>query len=173
MPGTGKRRPRRNNQGPKVFAKHIKYQEDLTKALAMRKAGLGVREVAAHIGRSTGWVSQAVTKAIEDLPLENAKVYRAHVVGREEGIISAHWTKRGLPEHAKVIQASDKLLVDVLGLAAASRTEITLARELDTFLEKMKAALPPDVYEQVLGVLAGEHGAAPPPRDPTDEGGEH
>lgn len=164
---TGKR-PRRNNQGPKVFAKKVKAQEDLVKALEMRKAGLGVRAVAAHLGRSIGWVSQAVNKAIEDLPVENAKVYRAHMIAREEGIVAAHWTKRMLPENAKVIQASDKLLMDLLGLASATRAEITIARELNDHIDRLEAGLPPNVFQQVLALLAGEPRTPPAVGDPSE-----
>lgn len=55
------------------------------------------------------------------------------------------------------------------GLDMPRALKVEVARELDTNLEKLKAGLAPDVYEQVLLVLAGEHGAAEAGADPGGE----
>lgn len=47
------------------------------------------------------------------------------------------------------------------GLDAPKLLKVELERELSGHLEKLKVGLAPDVFEQVLAVLAGEHGAPP------------
>lgn len=155
-----KKRPRRCNQGPKRLANKLKSKTDAAKALDLKTAGWHIKDIAAELGRSTGWCSQEINRAIEAIPVENAKAYQALLVARHEAIILAHWSKKARPENAKVIQGSLKHLSDVLGLDTARKIEVEMTTNIRGLLDRVQRDCPPDVYEQVLAAVTGDGGAA-------------
>lgn len=165
-----KKRPRRCNQGPKVFAKKVKAKDDAARALELKTAAWHVRDIASELGRSIGWVSEAINKELDAVPLENAKAYQTHVVARHEAVIAAHWSKKSRPENAKVIQTSLRMLVDVLGIDGARKLHIELTHSLAAILDRVKRNCPADVYEQVCAVVAGDDGSRTTEGDSASEG---
>lgn len=155
-----KKRPRRCNQGPKRLANKLKSKTDAAKALELKTAGWHIKDIAVELGRSTGWCSQEINKAIEEIPIENAKAYQSLLVARHEALILAHWSKRARPENAKVIQGSLKHLSDVLGIETARKIEVEMTTNIQGLLDRVQRQCAPDVYEQVLAVLAGDASAA-------------
>lgn len=116
---------RKPQTSAKSQGKRLKTQADTAEALRLRMEGVHVREISKQLGRSTGWVSENVNRAIREVPFEAADEYRAIVLSREESLIASHWPKREIPEHAKIVQASDKMLIDLLGLASPTKTQLT------------------------------------------------
>lgn len=157
--GAKKKRPRRCNQGPKVFAKKVAAKEDAAKALELKRAGHHIRDIAAQIGRSTGWTSEAINRELDAIPLENAKRYQAIIAERHEAIILSHWAKRARPDNARIIQGSLKHLSDVLGIENARKIEVEMTTNIQGLLDRVQRNCPPDVYEQVLAVIAGDASA--------------
>lgn len=93
---------------------------------------------------------------------ETAEAVKAMELSRLDAMLAGLWKKAAKGD----AQAIDRVLKiqerrsAYEGLDMPRALKVEVARELDSNLEKLKAGLSPDVYEQVLGVLAGEHGAA-------------
>lgn len=117
--------PRKQNLGPKVAAKRLDAAEAVAKACRLRREGKHIREIAAELGRSIGWVSEEINRAIREFPKEDAAALREHLLSREEALIATHWPNRHDPDSAKVIHASDKIIADIAGLYAPTKTELT------------------------------------------------
>lgn len=139
------------------------------KALELRKAGASYEQIATQLkyaNKSTVW--RDVREAIRSIYAEPAQDVLRIELGRLDVMLLGVWSKA----KAGDCQAIDRVLriqerrAAYEGLDAPKLLRIELERELSTHLEKLKAGLPPDVYEQVLGVLAGEHGAPQAGADP-------
>jgi hypothetical protein len=142
------------------------------KALEMRLAHASYEQIAAA-GLGTGFenrsnVRKHVQAAIAAITEEPAEEVRKLEITRLDALALGLWKKA----KAGDVQAVDRLLriqerrASYLGLDAPKLLKVELERELSGHLEKLKAGLTPDVFEQVLSVLAGEHGAATAGADP-------
>jgi hypothetical protein len=139
------------------------------KALELRKAGASYEQIATQLGYTNkGSVWRDVRDAIADIYREPAMDVRQLELGRLDAMLLGVWqkAKAGDP-HAidRVIRIQERRSA-YEGLDMPRALKVEVARELDSNLEKLKAGLDPHVYEQVLGVLAGEHGAAAAGPDP-------
>ena len=105
--------------------------EEMAKALELKKAGLSFRQIAAALKCSLDKAFQLVDQGRKEIPKEAREAYIAEIHERELAIVAAHWTKRHIPEHAKVIQASDQFLARLLGLEAPKTQLIDLAPTLE------------------------------------------
>lgn len=145
------------------------------KALTLRKEGLTYDAIAARLKygcRSHAF--KAVKKRIKALQRdcdEVADAVRTLELARLDGMLEALWKKATAGD----CQAIDRVLrlqerrSAYLGLDSPRLLKIELERELSTHLERLKAGLSSDVYEQVLAVFAGESGSTPPVDDPSGE----
>jgi hypothetical protein len=133
------------------------------KALELRKAGANYEQIATQLkygNKGNAW--RDVRDAIRDIYREPAQDVLRIELQRLDVMLLGLWSKA----KAGDTQAIDRVLriqerrSAYEGLDAPKLLKIELERELSGHLEKLKAGLSPDVYEQVLGVLAGEHGAA-------------
>ena len=73
-----------------------------------------VRDIANITGWSRGKVHNLVVEGRKSIPEVEAKALVAEVVDRERAVIKAHWRRRAEPDHARVIQASDKVMLSAL-----------------------------------------------------------
>jgi hypothetical protein len=107
-------------------------------------------------------------KALAKECTETATDVKAMELARLDAMAAGLWDKASKGD----AQAIDRVLKiqerrsAYEGLDMPRALKVEVARELDSNLEKLKAGLSPDVYEQVLGVLAGEHGAPAAGGDP-------
>lgn len=101
--------------------------EQMAKALELKKAGLSFRQIAAALKCSVDTAFKLVDQGRKEIPKEAREAYIAEIHERELAIVAAHWTKRHLPEHARVIQASDQFLARLLGLEAPKAQQIEVA----------------------------------------------
>ena len=89
--------------------------------------GLSIRRIATKL-------NIAVTTVHEDLKHERTELtqdaldeiasHKATLIAREEAIIETHWPLREVPESAKVIQASNKMIAQLSG-ALIVRSEVS------------------------------------------------
>jgi hypothetical protein len=131
-----------------------------------------MRAIAKVLDCSPTRVHALVKAARTAIPEAERSMLVAEIHERELGIIAKHWPRRGDPDSAKVIQASDKLLMSLLGLAAPTRTELTGAhggpvamldatKLTDEQLQRLAIGLP-------LGA-PGEGDTGTPPSEETDD----
>ena len=143
------------------------------KALALRLTGKthAQIDVALKYGSRQN-VGRAIKRRIAALAREcseTAAEVKAMELARLDAMLDGLW-KRAAKGDA---QAVDRVLkiqerrTAYDGLDAPKLLKVELERELSGHLEKLKAGLSPDVFEQVLSVLAGEHGAAAVGADPS------
>jgi hypothetical protein len=133
-------------------------------ALELRKAGKNYEEISDALGYgSSSNARKAVLAAIRAIVEEPAEEVRKLELTRLDTLLGGLWTAASTGD----LQAVDRALriqdrrAAYLGLDAPKLLKLELERELSTHLARLKAALPSDVFEQVLTVLAGEHCAPP------------
>jgi transcriptional regulator with XRE-family HTH domain len=110
-----------NAQTPKA---KLDRAEDTARALNMTRQGMTVRAIARVLGCSPARVHKLVKDARLAIPAEERDLLIAEIVERERGLIQRHWPLRADPDSAKVIQASDKLLMSMFGLEAPQRVDL-------------------------------------------------
>ena len=106
----------------KTSPKRIALAEEQERALDLKRAGLTIRQIARTMKTSISKAHRLIDEGVKEIPREAREALVHEIHERELGIIAAHWTKRHIPEHAKVIQASNLTLVKVLGLEAPKTT---------------------------------------------------
>lgn len=143
------------------------------KALELRKAGANYDQIATQLGygnKGNAW--RDVQFAIRDWYREPAQDVLAIELQRLDVMLLGLWSKA----KAGNVQAVDRVLriqerrSAYEGLDAPKLLKIELDRALTDFLERVKAAFPADVYEQILSVAAGEPRPEAPPADPDEPG---
>jgi hypothetical protein len=143
------------------------------KALAMRLDHKTHEQINVALGYGSRQnVSRALKRrirALADECAETAEAVKAMELARLDAMAAGLWKKATKGDTAAVAHLlkiqERRSAYEGLDMPRALKVEV--ARELDSNLEKLKAGLAPDVYEQVLGVLAGEHGAAEAGADPS------
>jgi hypothetical protein len=103
----------------------VERADDTARALNMTRSGMTVRAIAKVLDCSPARVHALVKAARLAIPEAERSMLVAEIHERELGIISKHWPRRFEPDSAKLIQASDKILMDLFGLAAPKRTELS------------------------------------------------
>jgi hypothetical protein len=139
------------------------------KALELRKAGASYEQIATQLkygNKGNAW--KDVRLALREWYREPAQDVLRIELQRLDVMLLGLWSKA----KAGDTQAIDRVLriqerrTAYEGLDAPKLLKVELERELSGHIEKLKAGLAPDVFEQVLSVLAGEHGAPPLGADP-------
>jgi DNA-binding transcriptional regulator YbjK len=114
-------RRRKNATGPIA----VKAADDTAKALDLKRSGHTIRQIAATIGRSVGWVHSAIQKYVDQHPYPHLQALRAEVMDRQAAIIASHWATRTNARSAKVIQESDKILIQITGIEAKKEVDVS------------------------------------------------
>lgn len=84
-----------------------------------------LRDISRILGCSLGKAHNLVTEARDEIPARLREERIAEVDDRQRAIIEAHWPMREKKDSAEVIQKSDKLLIDLFGLAEPTKTELS------------------------------------------------
>ena len=142
------------------------------KALALRLQHKTHAEISAALGYGCRQnAARAIKRRLDALDREcseTAESVKAMELSRLDAMAAGLWKKAAKGDTAAI----DRMLKiqerrsAYEGLDMPRALKVEVARELETNIEKLKAGLSPDVFEQVLSVLAGEHGAAEAGRDP-------
>lgn len=148
-----------NAQTPKA---KLDRADDTARALNMTRQGMTVRAIAKALGCSPTRVHKLVKDARLAIPEAERAMLVAEIHERELGIISKHWPRRWDPDSAKLIQASDKILMDLFGLAAPIRSEVTTVGVEVTPAEARKVMS--ELFPGSVGPTAGtpDDGGTPP-----------
>lgn len=101
--------------------------DEKAKALDMKRAGLTLRQIAKALNCSLTKAYELVDEGRREIPEQAREAYVNEIHERQLAIVAAHWKNRHLPEHAKVIQASDQFLARLLGLEAPKQQHIEVA----------------------------------------------
>jgi hypothetical protein len=127
----------------------------------LRLQGASNDEIAAELGyanRSVTW--KLIQSAIREIKREPAEAVLQLELTRLDAMLLGVWSKAKTGD----IQAINSALrimerrAAYLGLDQPKGLKVEMARELEGFLERLKGALEPDVYERVLAVAAGIDG---------------
>lgn len=138
--------PTKQKRGKRLDAKWVaRHAEDIARALKLVAQGMSRRDIGRIMGVSHGQAQNLITEGLKGIVDEAAAELRAEVVAREREVIAAHWKKRADPEHARVIQASDKVMLSTL----PTKTELTGADGGPI------ATIDLDPADEILGKLAG------------------
>jgi hypothetical protein len=146
------------------------------KALTFRKQGWSYDAIARELGYGARCHAyRAVKKRIMALRRECNEVaedVRVIELTRLDALLAGLWEKAasGDPQAVDRALRIQERRAAYLGLDSPRLLKIELERELATHVERLKAGLAPDVYEQVLAILAGEHGSSATGDDATREG---
>ncbi len=92
--------------------------DEISRALNLVRQGMTVRDVGRIMGISHGKAQNLIAEGRNSIPVDAARELLAEVIDRERAIVKAHWRKREDPEHARVIQASDKVILATLPVRA-------------------------------------------------------
>ncbi len=114
--------PRKKGTSVMTSKVKVRIQDETSRALDLRRMGRTLREIAKELGCSPAKIHGLLEKGIKDIPTSSRDAYVTSIVEREEGVIEAHWANRADPDSAKVILASHRNLVDLLGLAAPKQS---------------------------------------------------
>lgn len=113
------------------------------RALDLSRAGMTIRDIARIMKIGIATAHRLVDEGRKAVPAATRDALVKEIHERELGIILAHWPTRNDPDSAKVIQASDKLLVTMFGLEAVRQLDIKLDAKVDA-----------TAHDDVLGSLA-------------------
>jgi len=140
--------------GSKNHPRSILRAKEMSKVLDLVLAGMSYRRIAAEMEISLGKVAELVDEGRKSIPAvsRDALIVEIHQV--ELAIRRAHWTKRGDPRSAAVIQASNKALRDMFGLDAPKAT-IAANFEAGTIEDS------PEALAAAVRELFGEKAARP------------
>jgi hypothetical protein len=148
------------------------------KALALRMQHKSHAEIATALGYGCRQnAARAIKRRLDALDREcgeTAEAVKAMELGRLDAMAAGLWKKavKGDPQSVDRMLKIQERRSAYEGLDMPRALKVEVARELDSNLEKLKSGLAPDVYEQVLSVLAGEHGPSKADRDPDSAGAE-
>lgn len=112
--------PRRRKKGTssKTSKKKVVIANETKQALDLRLMGKTVRQIAEELKCSPAKAHRLLEAGIAEIPQESGRLLTQAIVDRENALIIAHWDKRHEPDHAKVIAASHRNLMALLGLEA-------------------------------------------------------
>lgn len=133
------------------------------KALELRRAGASYEQIAAQLHYTNkGSVWRDVRTAIQDIYREPAQDVVKIELQRLDAMLLGLWAKAKSGD----TQAIDRVLriqerrAAYEGLDAPKALRVEVERELTRFLDRMREAFPPELYEQILAVAAGDVGEA-------------
>lgn len=142
------------------------------KALELRKAGANHDQIADQLklaNRSVSW--KLVRSALRDVIREPANAVLQLELARLDALLLGCWqkAKAGDP-HAidRALRIMDRRS-SYLGLDQPKGLKVEMARELESFLNKVRGAVGDDVYERLLAIAAGVDGPAEAGRDESGE----
>lgn len=115
------KKKRGGRRGARTLRGSLSRAEEIDRALRLVRAGYTVRDISNVTGWSRGKAHNLVAEGRAAIAETAAKELLAEIVDRERALIKAHWKNRGDPEHAKVIQLSDKVIIATL----PTKTEVT------------------------------------------------
>ncbi len=145
-------------ENAKTPAAQLDRADHTARALNMTRRGMTVRAIAKVLGCGPTRVHELVKAARLAIPEAERAMLVAEIHERELGIIAKHWAMRVDHDSAKVIQASDKILMDLFGLAAPIRSEVAIG-----------ATITPAEARKVMSELFP--GSVGPLADSPDDGG--
>jgi hypothetical protein len=99
--------------------------DDKARAWKLYVAGMTFRDISRILECSLGRAHALVKEMQAEIPQQAREETLAEVVARQRAVIKALWKKRGTKDGAQAIQGSDRILIDVLGLAAPKKAEVT------------------------------------------------
>lgn len=116
---------RRKPAGNKGFIQaRARREDDKHRAWKLLVGGMTVRDISRIIGCSLSKAHALVCEARTEIPERMREERIAEIENRQRAIVEAHWEKRGTKDSAEIIQKSDKILIDMLGLAEPTKTEL-------------------------------------------------
>lgn len=139
--------------------------DEMSKALDLKRAGLSLRQIAKALNCGPTKAYKLIDEGRKSIPVEarDALVHEVHE--RQLAIVAAHWSKRHIPEHAKVIQAADQFLSRLLGLYAPTKVAFDMSRLSDETLRAISSA----DDDALRAVLSGANPSAEGGGDGGDE----
>lgn len=143
--------------GARTAQDKVARQDDKARALNLARQGFSVRQIAAKLDCSSSHAQRLLVEGRTDIPVAERDALIKEIHERELGIILAHWPNRKDPDSAKVIQASDKILISMFGLEAPKA--LTVQADLAV------ADASPEVAARLVRDAFGSHAA----RTVTDE----
>src|SRR5690242_817917 len=102
----------------KAAKRALARADDTKRVLDLARRGYSVRKIAEVLGCSAWKAGDLLAEGRKLIPVESAEALRHQICERQLEIIRRHWTARWEPDHAKIIQASDQLLIRMFGLEA-------------------------------------------------------
>lgn len=115
----------RNASGSRTSKYKVRAADMVSRILDLKRSGMSIREIAAETDMCRSTVHRYIEQGIAGIPQATREALVSEVHERQLAVISAHWRTRHLPESAKIIQAGDKLMMNLLGLEAPKKQEIT------------------------------------------------
>ncbi len=149
-----------------------------TAALTLRKQGLTYDAIAKKLGfysRSDAY--SAVKKRLDALRAECTEVaieVRDLELTRLDAMLDGLWAKaaKGDPQAVATVLRIQERRSAYVGLDQPKSLRLEMAREHESLLTKLSGALPPEMFEVVLGIISGldsATGQAPAAEEPATE----
>jgi hypothetical protein len=95
--------------------------DEIARAVKLVRSGMTVRDASRIMNIALGKAYNLLSEGRQAITEDAANDLLAEVVDRQRAVIRAHWAKRSEPEHARVIQLSDKVIIATL----PTKTEIS------------------------------------------------
>jgi hypothetical protein len=153
----------------------VRRTDDMWRAWKLFRGGMTYRDISRILECSLGKAHSLVKDARDQITTREREDLVTEITERQRALISSHWRTRKDPDSAKVIHASDKLLVSIFGLET-KRTELT-GKDGAPLMTVDVTSLSHEQLEALargdLSGLAGESGAGAPkaPGSSDDESG--
>ena len=135
-------------------------------ALQLRISGMSYPEISASLAYGgPGNAHRAVKRRIAELQSacsEAAAEVKAMELSRLDEMLAGLWdkAKTGDPQAIDRVLKIQERRAAYEGLDTPKALKLEVARELSSVMDRLTAALPADVLEQVLAVIIGESGPA-------------
>lgn len=146
-------------------ARKIERAHRQRRVLELREGGKNHEQIAEELGlanKSVAW--KLFHSALVAVIKEPAEHVLALELRRLDALLAGCWEKAKAGDPAaidRVLRIMDRRST-YLGLDQPKGLKVEMARELGTFLERLKDAVDTDVYERVLAVAAGVDGPPSP-----------
>lgn len=106
----------------KSSRQQVERADDMWRAWKLFRAGMTYRDISRILECALGKAHSLVVDARAQITEQTAAEMRVEVTERQRAIIAKNWGNVRNPEHAKIIQASDKILMSLHGLEPAKHT---------------------------------------------------
>jgi hypothetical protein len=103
------------------------------------------RDISRILECSLGAAHNHVVRARRQIAEVAAEELKQEIVERERAVIATHFKRRIDPDSAKVVQASDKILIAMFGLEAPAKSEVQLDARIET-----------TAHDDIVGELAAQ-----------------